>query len=112
MLLTDLVRALRLTWAILTVAAAGILLTPFAIAPATLARLVPRCEARATAGGTCALCGMTTAFYRIAGGRLRDATRANAASVPLFAGLVLNEAGAMAMVLARRRRRPGDRPAG
>ncbi len=104
MLLADFVRALRIVWVILTIASAALLVVPLTIAPGTLARIVPRCEARARVGRTCTLCGMTTAFYRIAGGRLHEATRANAASVPLFAALVLNQTGALTVVLARRRR--------
>ncbi len=104
MLLADLVRALRIAWVTLTLASAALLAVPFAVAPGTLARFVPRCEARAQSGTTCPLCGMTTAFYRIASGQFRQVTRANVASVPLFAVLVLNQAGALSTALAGRRR--------
>ena len=59
------------------------------------------------AGLQCPSCGMTTAWVAISAADFASATQANAASVPLWSGSLLNFVGAVAysiMMLRKRRR--------
>ena len=94
--------ALRLVWVVASAVALAVLLMLWVLSPAQIARLAPKCEWKARYGRECFLCGMTTAFIDIREGRWREAQRANAGSVPLYAGVLVNEAG---LVLFLRKRR-------
>lgn len=90
--------ALLWVWAIITVTLAAVLVAAAAAPPAVIFQAAPVCQSR-----PCALCGMTHAFLSISRGELRQATRENPASVPLYAGMAGNEA-LFALALFRFRR--------
>jgi len=92
--------ALRWVWLIVSLIVLGVLIAPFILPEAALARLVPVCEAKVKANRECALCGMTTAFLAISNGRFADARAANRGGPSLYALFVLNEI-LMLAVLAR-----------
>jgi hypothetical protein len=86
----ELKAALRIVWLALSFAALGAVLTPWMFSAEQIAAVVPKCEWKARYGRECFLCGMTTAFIAIAHAHVGEAERANRASVPLYAGLVVN----------------------
>lgn len=84
----------------------GVLVTfPHLIAQPAVDQWVGICPAKA-AGDPCSLCGMTTAFYLIAAGRLDDATGVHYASVPLYSGLALNAVAAAVDLVRKSLGRP------
>ena len=85
----DLRIAFHWSWLILTAASVIILATPFIVDAAALGEVVGVCPAKA-AGQPCSLCGMTPAFFLIADGQWTEARLANAGSVPLYIGLIVN----------------------
>jgi len=99
--------ALRRVWAVLSIVFALVLLSS-AILPEELAmRLAPVCQRKAATGRECPLCGMTHDFLAISRGRLRVENRRNRASLPLYAGMLANEAlFALNLTLGRRLRAP------
>ena len=84
-------KALLIAWLIVSAAIVPVLAAPFVLPPGTILSLAPRCESKARYGRECVLCGMTTSFILISGGRLNDAVGRNRASVPLWAALFWNE---------------------
>ncbi len=86
---TDFKLALRYAWLLLAVAMLCAVGLPFVSSPAALQALTPACEARAK-GGSCMLCGMTTAFFAISRGDFAQAQMLNAGAVPLYAGFCVN----------------------
>ncbi|HYC89223.1 MAG TPA: DUF2752 domain-containing protein [Thermoanaerobaculia bacterium] len=90
--------ALASAWLILGSFGAAAVTVPFLVPMNVLESVVPR----AAPHHTCALCGMTHAFYEIAAGNLAAARRHNRGAVPLFAALLINGCGLLAMVSRRR----------
>lgn len=87
---SDLKAAFKYVWLIVSVVTGCAILAPFVFAPATLHSLFPACEARVKYHTACPLCGMTTAFIYVAGGRWRDAQAANSGAIPLFLAWLVN----------------------
>jgi hypothetical protein len=87
---SDLKAAFKYVWLIVSVVTGCAILAPFVFAPATLHSLFPACEARVKYHTACPLCGMTTAFIYVAGGRWRDAQAANLGAIPLFLAWLVN----------------------
>jgi hypothetical protein len=85
--------------------------TPFVLPPGVLSALAPECRAKA-AGGSCALCGMTTAFLHIGSGDVERARSAHAGSLALWILFVMNFIAAAAyltVALMRKHRNIGGR---
>jgi hypothetical protein len=99
----DMRKALWCSWLALACVSGVLAFAPYLIAQSTFAQWVGICPARA-AGDPCSLCGMTTAFYLITGGQFDAATATNAASVPLYSGLVINFAAGVLETATRWRR--------
>ncbi len=87
----DVRRSFRIVWVSLSLGVLAILAAPFVVGRDRLARIVPVCEWKAKYGRECAFCGMTTSFLDISEGRLRDASHANQAGIPLYVLFVTNE---------------------
>ena len=88
-------RSFLWVWLIVAVicgAAAG---APFLTPAAKLQGVFPSCEARLR-NRPCVACGLTTGFIAISNGEWKEAQRANAAAIPLFAGFAMNFAAAVA----------------
>ena len=100
---TGLREALRLVWAVLSVAILLVLLIPFAVPYSRLAEALPRCARQRRGGQRCSFCGLTRGFYALAAGRPGRAQRHNRLSLPLAGLLLVNELVCVA-ALARRRR--------
>jgi len=83
-------KALNWSWTAISLLLLAVLLVPFLIPPAWVQATLPQCEWKARYRRECPACGMTTAFYAIAGGDWLAARHANAAAVPLFAILLSN----------------------
>jgi hypothetical protein len=83
-------KAFTISWVLVTLVTTVTLLAPFILSEPQITRITPQCERRTKSGHPCFFCGMTTGFIDIAHGRLREAGRANRASVPLYAGFVGN----------------------
>lgn len=108
MRIPDLGRAMRAVWWITSLIGAALLAAPFLLDPAT-DRWIPVCESRARFDRPCPLCGMTTSFRAIAGGRWDDAREANRAGPSVYAALSGNALLLLAIEgrrLRRRRLRP------
>jgi hypothetical protein len=87
---SDLKTAFRYVWLVVSVVTGCAILAPFVCRPATLHSLFPACVARVKYHTACPLCGMTTAFIYLAGGRWRDAQAANSGAIPLFLAWLVN----------------------
>jgi hypothetical protein len=87
---SDLKTAFRYVWLVVSVVTGCAILAPFVCTPATLHSLFPACEARVKYHTGCPLCGMTTAFIDLAGGRWREARAANSGAIPLFLAWLVN----------------------
>lgn len=75
--------AVRAVWLVLTILTSGVILTSFFATPEAIYRTVPQCASRAR-GSSCVLCGMTTAFFRVAQGDLAGAWTAHRGGIPLY----------------------------
>ncbi len=104
-LTVELRAALSTVWAMLGLILLCVLIAPWMVTPARAASLVPACEWKARYHRECAFCGMTTAFFAISHGRLREADQANRGAIPLYAAFLLNEAG-LVLFLQSERSRP------
>ena len=93
---SDLKAALRYVWLVVSVVTGCAIVAPFVCSPATLHSLFPACAARVKYHTGCPLCGMTTAFIDLAGGRWRDAQAANSGAIPLFLAWLVNLVVALA----------------
>ena len=105
----DLKPALTGTWLVISFVLAIAATVPFLLPADTIYGIIPQCEAKRR-GGSCALCGMTTAFVLIARGDLNGAQTANGGSLPVWCAFVLNFAVAATyslMALVNRRRYSG-----
>lgn len=87
---SDLKAAFKYVWLVVSVVTGCAVLAPFVCSPETLHSLFPACEARVKYHTGCPLCGMTTAFIDLAGGRWRDAQAANSGAIPLFLTWLVN----------------------
>jgi hypothetical protein len=87
---SDLKAALRYVWLVVSLVTGCAILAPFVVAPATLHSLFPACVSRVKYHTECPLCGMTTAFIYLAGGRWREAQAANSGAIPLFLAWLVN----------------------
>ncbi len=101
---SDLRAALLLVWLAASIALGAAAAAALILPERTVLAAAAQCSAHGSAGEKCALCGMTHAFLAMRRGDLREAKRANAASVLLFPALAANEA-LMVFVLASRMRR-------
>jgi hypothetical protein len=102
---TDLPRALRSAWLILTFIALAAIVAPLVVPYEVLYGLFPECEARAR-GDACPFCGMTTAFISLSRGDIAAARESNAGSLAVYGAILVNFAAAAAysiMTLLRRR---------
>lgn len=99
-------RAFTIAWGVVSVLVLGVLLAPWVLPASSLAAALPPCEARSR-GGECSLCGMTTAFLHISGGRWAEAREANRSGAALYSLFWLNTlaAGVAFGGVARRRQR-------
>ena len=89
-----------IAWMVISVVVFGVLLAPIILPGATIRRLEPRCEWKVRYKKECPMCGMSTSFIFICCGKLKEASAANRASLPLFLILVANEI--CAILLLRR----------
>ena len=80
-----------ISWLILSGIVALILMTPYLLAPETIARWKPACEWKARYNRECVLCGMTSSFQAISRGDFKAALSANRASLFVYFGFVSNE---------------------
>jgi Protein of unknown function (DUF2752) len=97
----ELFRALRLTGWIVALACLAATVAPHLL-PARFLLALSAHLATPHPPGSCPFCGMTTGFIAIAHGDLPAATRANAASVPLYFVLLVVPLGALAATFTRR----------
>ena len=100
-------RSFFLAWLCISAAVLPVLIAPFLLPAETILRLEPVCRWKAKYNRECVLCGMSRSFLRLARGDFRAAASLNRGSIPLYFGLVGNEALAAWLVgkLAWRRRR-------
>jgi len=96
--------ALLLAWLALSVGLGVAAVAALAAPEQAVLAAAARCEAAGGHRDACVLCGMTHAFLAMREGDLHGASEANAASLPLFSALALNE-GLVAFVWIRRRKR-------
>jgi hypothetical protein len=87
---SDLKAAFRYVWLVVSLVTTCAIMAPFVCRPATLYSLFPACEARVKYHTECPLCGMTTAFVNLAGGRWREAQAANSGAIPLYLAWLVN----------------------
>lgn len=88
---SDLRRALLITWIVCSVVIAGVLVTSRVMTPYAASRWLPVCESQANHGQPCSFCGMTTAFMAMARGRFGEASAANRGALPLWLSMLVNE---------------------
>jgi Protein of unknown function (DUF2752) len=91
----ELRRALLAVWLIMATVCGATAAAPFVVNASALQGLFPTCEARVR-NSRCVACGMTTGFIAISDGRWADARQANAASIPLYGGFLMNFMAAVA----------------
>ena len=99
----DFRRAFVAVWLILSSATATAVAAPLVVPADALFGIFPECAARSR-GTACSMCGMTTAFVRIASGDLEGAQQSNRGSVALWGGSVLNATGALMYIFLKIRR--------
>jgi hypothetical protein len=87
--MTDVARAAAYTWLIVSTVLFTAAALPFVVPADALFAIAPVCEARRQ-GGSCLLCGMTTAYAAIGDTRFADARQANRGAVPLWAASLAN----------------------
>lgn len=97
--------AISVTWILVSAVLMTAVLAPYLIPAPKLYSLFPVCEAKLQ-GGSCVLCGMTTAYIRLASGDLPGALEANRFALALWLGSILNFAIAKAYILIGLLRRP------
>ena len=92
--------ALVITWLVVSGVLMVAVLTPYFVSADTIDALVPVCEAKQR-GSSCPLCGMTTAYVRLASFDFAGAREANSWSLILWVGSILNFGLAKAYILFR-----------
>jgi hypothetical protein len=98
---SDARKAFFIVWVTVSVTLGVAAAAPLIVPADTIARLAPRCEAKARYGRECFLCGATTGFIAIGRGDFVSAESANRASVPLYFGFVSDAAAAILVLLRR-----------
>ncbi len=93
-------RALAISWVIVAFALMAAVFAPFVASEDTISGLFPACEARLR-GQPCVLCGMTTAYIRLAHFDIPGALEANRYSLALWTATVVNFSAAKAYILFR-----------
>lgn len=96
----DLQKALHIVWLILAGLCGLAVMLPVVFPAEVLAPQFPVCAAKA-AGGSCILCGMTTAFLKIGEGDLAGASVAHGGSIFLYTAMALNFGIAVAYTMLR-----------
>lgn len=94
----DIRLAFLTVWGIVSAALLVTVLLPLVVPQDVIGRAIPACEWQARYGRPCPLCGLTTAFYHIAGGQWRAASQANGASLPLYLLFWANGLAALAVL--------------
>jgi Protein of unknown function (DUF2752) len=92
--------ALRIVWLILAGVSGLIVFSPLLFPSSVFLNLFPVCSAK-LAGGSCILCGMTTAFVSIGNGDLATATQANRGAITVYVALGMNFLAAVAYTIMR-----------
>lgn len=92
----DVRRALVLAWGVVSVLGLGGVLCCWALPAGWILGVAPRCWSMVQQGVPCSLCGMTRAFLALSHGELGRALELNRAAPWLYAGLLVNGAGACA----------------
>jgi len=95
----DLIIALLVSWGIVSAAAVGLCVAPYAVDSQTLHGIFPPCPQLAKTGHPCPVCGMTRAFIAIAAGDPDAARRYNSFSIALY-DLFLANAALFGLVLS------------
>jgi hypothetical protein len=72
-------------WIILSCVLGALAIAPYVFSQDTLHHIVPECSAKANGGTGCVLCGMTSAYIKIAHGEWRTAMELNHGAIPLYA---------------------------
>jgi hypothetical protein len=72
-------------WVILSCVLGALAIAPYILSQETLRHIVPECSAKANGGAGCVLCGMTSAYIKIAHGEWRAAMELNHGAIPLYA---------------------------
>jgi hypothetical protein len=80
-----------IAWLMISLALLLVLIIPFVLPTETILSLAPTCQWKIRYDKECPLCGMTTAFLLISGGRFKEAFAANTGSLTLYTGFVVNE---------------------
>lgn len=109
---SDIGPALTGVWLVVSAVLCAAAIAPFALPPGALYSTFDQCAAQAR-GSSCPLCGMTTAYIRIARADFTGAMDSNPGSVPLWTASLVNFPAAVAYSLAKLRRRhrlQGERP--
>lgn len=96
----DLRKAVKVVWLILSVVGMLAVVAPVVLPEQAVLGLFPVCSAKAR-GSSCVLCGMTTAFVRLAHGDWRGAVDANPGAPALYVTFALNFLAAAAYSLTR-----------
>jgi len=102
----DVRAALVIAWVVVSAVLMTAVLAPYFVSADTLNSWIPVCEAKLR-GSSCVLCGMTTAYLRLAAFDFQGALEANPYSLLLWLGSILNFAAAKAYILFRLVRRAG-----
>ena len=97
-------KALGIAWAIVSACLMTAVILPFILPESKIYGIFPPCEARLR-GERCFLCGMTTAYVRLASGDVAGALEANRNSIALSLFSILNFATVKAYILIRLLRR-------
>lgn len=92
--------AASVVWLILAAVSGLVVAAPFLLPSTFLLNLFPACQAK-TAGGSCILCGMTTAFVSIGEGDLVTAQLANRGAIAVYLALVTNFLATVAYTIVR-----------
>lgn len=97
-------KALGIAWAIVSACLMMAVILPFIFPESEIYGIFPPCETRLR-GEPCFLCGMTTAYVRLASGDISGALQANGNSIALSLFSILNFAAVKAYILVRLLRR-------
>ncbi len=79
-----------IVWCIISCVILAVIITPYVVPVSWIRSIIPQCTAKIK-GGSCSLCGMTTAFYHIATGAFEKARQTNSHSIVLYVTFVINE---------------------
>jgi hypothetical protein len=91
-------------WLVVSLVMGAAAAAPFFTPESAWHRLLGECPAKA-AGGSCALCGMTAAYYYISRGDWAGAIQANRGAIPLYGFSLVNLTMALGSLVVRLRAR-------